>query len=155
MLPVGAPVPPKAPCAVPRWGMLICVHSSWHPWVRVAAVGWFLTRTPALRLCHWDTAANPVFSPQSGPHFLPGQRFLCSSPVTGAGGLWVHLSARGVLPALCVLRSGGTRPLQGCRRTPQFYPSCFMCPGLQNTCSSWIAGACFHLCSPSPGSRSV
>lgn len=32
----------------------------------------------------------------------------------------MHLSARGVLPALCVLRSGGTRPLQGCRRTPQF-----------------------------------
>lgn len=29
------------------------------------------------------------------------------------------------------------------------------CPGLQDTCSSWIAGACFRPCGPLPGRWSV
>lgn len=96
------------------------------------------------------------------PAVAPSQGSCKSKPrptrpgfVQPAGQSSRHLSARGVLPAPCVLRSGGTRLLQGCGRTPQFYPSCFVCPGLRNTCCSWITGACFHLCSPSPGSRSV
>lgn len=168
MLPVGAPVPPKAPCAVPRWGTLICVPSSWHPWVRVAAVGWFLTRTRGVPRAPQQTPCSlpslvPSFSQFSTfPAVAPSQGSCKSKPrptrpgfVQPEGQSSQHLLARGVLPAPCVLRSGGTRLLQGCGRTPQFYPSCFVCPGLRNTCCSWITGACFHLCSPSPGSRSV